>query len=64
MARVGVQAEIAERVLNHVIPGVRGVYDRHDYLEEKRAAMDALASLISRIIQPDTNVIELSTRRN
>ena len=64
MARAGVQAEIGERVLNHVIPGVRGVYDRYDYVEEKRAAMDGLTSLVRRIIEPDTNVIELSTRRN
>ena len=64
MARAGVLAEIGERVLNHAIPGVRGVYNRHDYVEEKRRALDALAALIARIIDPDINVIELSTRRN
>jgi integrase len=35
-----VPAHIAERVLNHVQPGIAGVYDRYDYLEEKREALD------------------------
>jgi integrase len=47
MSRAGVSADIAERCLAHVIPGVRGVYDRHDYLEEKRKAFEALASSLS-----------------
>ena len=63
MARAGVASDVAERVLNHAIPGVRGVYDRHDYIEEKRQALDVLAALIERIINPETNVVELSTRR-
>jgi integrase len=40
MSRAGVSADIAERCLGHVIPGVRGVYDRHAYLEEKRTAFE------------------------
>jgi integrase len=43
MSRAGVLADIAERVLGHVIPGVRGVYDRWAYLEEKRDALERLA---------------------
>jgi integrase len=49
MSRAGVPADIAERVLGHVINGVRGVYDRHEYLDEKRAALDALAKEVGRI---------------
>lgn len=51
MARAGVQREIAERALGHVIAGVEGVYDRHSYLDEKGAALAALASLLERILQ-------------
>ncbi|MDZ4867352.1 MAG: site-specific integrase [Alphaproteobacteria bacterium] len=54
MARVGVPREISERVLGHVIPGVEGTYDRHDYLKEKRYALNALALEICRIIQKPT----------
>jgi integrase len=50
MSRAGVNADIAERCLGHVIAGVRGVYDRHAYLEEKRAAFEALAAQIEHIV--------------
>jgi integrase len=42
MVRIGIRPDIAERVLGHAIPGVAGVYDRHDYIEEKRSALEAL----------------------
>jgi integrase len=51
MSRAGVAPDIAERCLGHVIPGVRGVYDRHEYLEEKRAAFEALAELVGEIVR-------------
>lgn len=50
MSRAGVNSDIAERCLGHIINGVRGVYDRHAYLEEKRAAFDALAKEIKHIL--------------
>jgi hypothetical protein len=49
MQRAGVRPDISERVLGHVIPGVEGTYDRHDYLREKREALEALARLVERI---------------
>jgi integrase len=62
MSRAGVPTDHAERCLGHVIGGVRGVYDRHEYLEEKRLAFEALASLVDRIVNPSAqaaNVIPL-----
>ena len=50
MSRAGVPSDHAERCLGHVIGGVRGTYDRHEYHEEKRLAFEALASLIERIV--------------
>ena len=38
MSRAGVSADIAEQCLGHAIPGVRGIYDRHRFEDEKRAA--------------------------
>jgi integrase len=52
MSRAGVAPDIAERCLGHVIPGVRGVYDRWEYLGEKRAAFEALAGLVEGITRP------------
>jgi integrase len=50
MSRAGVPTDHAERCLGHVIGGVRGVYDRHDFRDEKRRAFEALASLVERIV--------------
>jgi integrase len=57
MSRASVPADIAERVLGHVIPGVRGVYDRYEYLNEKHDALERLAGLINRILHPDEAVV-------
>jgi integrase len=52
MSRAGVRPDISERVLGHVIPGIEGVYDRHQYREEKAHALKALAGLIENILRP------------
>jgi integrase len=39
LAQLGVSFEVAERVLNHAVPGLQGVYNRHSYAAEKRAAL-------------------------
>jgi integrase len=54
MTRAGVRPDISERVLGHTIPGVEGVYDRHSYADEKREALEKLASLISSIVEPSS----------
>jgi integrase len=59
MSRAGVDSDHAERCLGHVIPGIRGVYDRHEFYEEKKWAFEALASQIERIVNPQENVVAL-----
>ena len=44
---LGVNPEIAERCLNHHVPGLVGVYNRHDYLPERRRAMDLLGEFLT-----------------
>ena len=39
LAELGVSFEVAERVLNHAMPGLQAVYNRHSYTTEKRAAL-------------------------
>jgi hypothetical protein len=41
----------AELVLGHTLKGVRRAYDHHSYMEEKKAALEALASLIATIVE-------------
>ena len=50
MSRAGVPTDHAERCLGHVIGGVRGVYDRHEYHAEKQQAFEALAGIVDRIV--------------
>ena len=63
MSRAGVPTDIAERVLGHVIPGVRGVYDRHAYAAEKRGALEKLAALVERILHPTEAVVTFPKQR-
>ncbi|HEX8214980.1 MAG TPA: site-specific integrase [Allosphingosinicella sp.] len=64
MIRAGVSPHDSERVLGHVIAGVEGVYDRHAYLAEKRAALKKLAGLVARMIEPKSNVVPLKKARS
>jgi integrase len=64
MVRAGVRPDISERVLGHVIAGVEGTYDRYSYADEKRDALEKLAAMIERILNPvRSNVATLSERR-
>ena len=46
LAALKVDRHIAERCLNHKIKGVEGTYDRHDYFDERRAALLKWAKFI------------------
>ena len=59
MSRAGVLPDHMERCLGHIIGGVRGVYDRHDYFDEKKKAFETLETLINRILKASTNVVDL-----
>jgi integrase len=53
MARIGVQLPVIEKVLNHTsgsFGGIVGVYQRHDFAIEKRAALDAWSREVERIV--------------
>ena len=47
LAALNIPPHICERCLNHKIPGVAGVYDRFDYFEERRAALEAWAAVLA-----------------
>ena len=40
LGALGVDVLIAERCLNHSLGGLVAVYDQHDYLQERRKALD------------------------
>jgi len=47
LASEGVSGHVAERCLNHKLKGVEGIYDRYDYLDERREALQKIAKRIS-----------------
>jgi integrase len=64
MSRAGVPSDHAERCLGHVIGGVRGVYDRHEYHVEKQQAYEALAEIVERIVSgAQAGVVQLRGKR-
>ena len=53
MARLGVAPHVADKILNHqvgTISGVAAVYQRHEFLAERRAALDLWGAHVDRIL--------------
>ncbi|MBI6528329.1 tyrosine-type recombinase/integrase [Proteus vulgaris] len=46
LASLGVDPFVAERCLNHRIKGVEGIYNRHDYFEERKIALKKWCDLL------------------
>jgi integrase len=64
MIEARVRPDYVERVTHPEIAGVAGVYNRYAYLDEKTEALDALAAMVDRIVNPAPagNVVSLRSR--
>jgi len=54
LQRLGVRLEVTEAVLNHISGsrgGIAGVYQRHDWATEKRAALDSWAAHVASMLR-------------
>ena len=54
MARLGVPPHVADKILNHqsgTISGVAAVYQRHDFLAERKEALDRWGTHVCHIVQ-------------
>ena len=61
----GVSVDHAERVLGHSLGDIRARYDKHDYAEEIRFAVEALAALVANIVNPPTaGVADMAAERS
>jgi hypothetical protein len=68
LQKLGVRLEVTETVLNHVggsRAGIVGIYQRHDWAQEKRQALEAWARRLETIIRGEeaSNVIDLTKAR-
>jgi integrase len=63
MARLNFPPHVVDKVLNHLsgtIRGVAAVYNRFEYIEERRAALEAWGKLVQSLVTPaPANVIAL-----
>jgi integrase len=64
MARIGIAPHVADRVLNHqagTIRGVAAVYNRFEYLYERKAALQAWGRFVESFVRPapSNNVVPL-----
>ncbi len=62
LASEGVPGHVAERCLNHKLKGVEGIYDRYDYLKERREALAKISSILLPMVSPNQNVIGFRRR--
>jgi integrase len=60
LSALRIPEEVREAVLAHVRPGIKGAYDRHEYLEEKREALTAWSARLRDIVEPPpANVVPI-----
>jgi integrase len=62
MARLKIAPHVADKVLNHLtgkIKGVAAVYNKFEYLEERRAALETWGWHVENLIAPPSNVVAL-----
>lgn len=54
---LGTSPHVAERCLNHKLKGVVGIYNRHDYFEERKAALQGWADLLTQMEAGDAGKV-------
>ncbi len=50
LAKQGTLGHVAERCLNHKLKGVEGIYNQHDYFEERKEALHKLSQQLEYMI--------------
>jgi integrase len=67
LQRLGTRLEVTESVLNHISgsrAGIVGIYQRHEWTQEKKAALDAWARYVMALVEgKPANVVELAQVR-
>ena len=64
MARLGIPPHVADRILNHqagTIRGVAAVYNRFEYLDERKSALETWGRFVESLVRPvPSNVVALA----
>ena len=65
MQRLGTRVEVIEQVLNHrsgTFRGIVGVYQRHDYIDDRRIALQCWADFIEQLVSGEKRDTVVPTR--
>jgi len=62
LAKLGIMPHIKEKILNHALPPMMAVYDHHDYMDERRAALHQWAERVLDISETDDETLEQCDR--
>jgi integrase len=55
MAGIGIAPHVVDKILNHVSGAIRGVaaiYNRHAYIDERKAAIEAWSRRVESLVDP------------
>jgi integrase len=63
LSKLRIAEEAREAVLAHARPGIKGVYDHHDYLDEKAEALTLWATRLRSIVAPPPDNVTPIQRR-
>jgi integrase len=63
LSRLRIPPHIAERVIAHLPPGIERTYDVHEYVDEKRNAIEAWASYVDQLVNPKPKITPLEQAR-
>jgi integrase len=66
MARLGVAPHVADKILNHqagTISGVAAVYQRHDFLAERQAALELWGAHVGQLLDARTHQQRIALKR-
>lgn len=50
LSELGVAPDVGERILGHTMGKIRSVYDKHDYVPQMRAALEAWARTVTALV--------------
>lgn len=58
LSELGIAPMVAEKILNHKIPGIISVYDHHEYLNEKQDALQKWCNRLNEILN-SSEIVDL-----
>jgi hypothetical protein len=66
MARLGVTPHVADKILNHqagTISGVAAVYQRHDFVAERKAALELWGAHVGQLLDAISHQQRIALKR-